>query len=325
MNTNYIDKQILSNFPLVELSYDPIVHKKVHNAHIISAIPHGIRAFAWFTTFKGQYVCFILELNEHNKISKVHRNYYVSFNHELCYQTILYGTFFKHKTQSYFSLQDIFYYKGNNIAKKRFTYKLDLAAHIFQYDINQISYFSNNVIFGLPLMSSSYFDLLKLIKELPYKIKYVQFRYLNRKQGHDVVNMTYVVNNNYYNKEKQTITELIFNIKPDIQNDIYHLHYYHNGSKENYFDIANIPDYKTSVMMNKLFRNIKENRNLDTLEESDDEEEFENNAEDKYVYLDKSCTMTCQYNYKHKRWTPIELAPRSARIVCKKDLPILEK
>ena len=89
MNTNYIDKQILSNFPSVELSYDPIVHKKVHNAHIISAVPHGIRAFAWFTTFKGEYVCFILELNDHNKISKVHRNYYVSFNHELCYQTIL--------------------------------------------------------------------------------------------------------------------------------------------------------------------------------------------------------------------------------------------
>jgi superfamily II DNA/RNA helicase len=41
-----------------------------------------------------------------------------------------------------------------------------------------------------------------------------------------------------------------------------------------YYDVAFIPDYSTSVMMNKLFRNIKENQNLDALEESDDEEEF---------------------------------------------------
>ena len=39
--------------------------------------------------------------------------------------------------------------------------------------------------------------------------------------------------------------------------------------------------------MNSLFRNIKENRNLDLLEESDDEEEFENTSLDKFVDLDK--------------------------------------
>ena len=73
--------------------------------------------------------------------------------------------------------------------------------------------------------------------------------------------------------------EIVFKITPDIQNDIYHLHYYdpqlNEKSTENIFDVAYIPDYKTSVMMNKLFRNIKENANLDALEESDDEAEFE--------------------------------------------------
>ena len=39
-------------------------------------------------------------------------------------------------------------------------------------------------------------------------------------------------------------------------------------------------------MMNTLFRDIKENRNLD-VEESDDEEEFENISLDKFVNLDK--------------------------------------
>ena len=47
--------------------------------------------------------------------------------------------------------------------------------------------------------------------------------------------------------------------------------------------------------MNKLFRNIKENANLDTLEESDDEEEFENTSEDKYVDLEKAIKFQCVY------------------------------
>lgn len=51
--------------------------------------------------------------------------------------------------------------------------------------------------------------------------------------------------------------------------------------------IAAIPDYKTSVFMNALFRNIKENRSLDALEESDDEDEFENTNIDKFVDLTK--------------------------------------
>ena len=60
-------------------------------------------------------------------------------------------------------------------------------------------------------------------------------------------------------------------------------------------------------MMNKLFRNIKENQNLDALEESDDEEEFENDKIDKFVYLDRSFEMSCEYNMKYKRWQPQQL------------------
>lgn len=59
--------------------------------------------------------------------------------------------------------------------------------------------------------------------------------------------------------------------------------------------------------MNCLFRNIKENGNLDSMEESDDEEEFQNEKEDKYVYLDKSFNMLCEYNYKFKKWSPLSV------------------
>ena len=56
---------------------------------------------------------------------------------------------------------------------------------------------------------------------------------------------------------------------------------------------------------NKKFRNIKENNNLDALEESDDEEEFENEKEDRFVFLEKEYKFKCVYNYKFKKWTPI--------------------
>ena len=66
--------------------------------------------------------------------------------------------------------------------------------------------------------------------------------------------------------------------------------------------------------MNNLFRNIKENDNLDAIEESDDEADFEDTREDKYVYLDRSVNIKCHYNYKFKRWVPISLASENDKI-----------
>ena len=62
--------------------------------------------------------------------------------------------------------------------------------------------------------------------------------------------------------------------------------------------------------MNKIFRNIKENRNLDALEESDDDEEFENINEDKFVKLDKSITMECIFNKRWNTYVPLKIVER---------------
>lgn len=123
----------------------------------------------------------------------------------------------------------------------------------------------------------------------------------------------WVEKTNGYNKYK------IFIVSPDIQNDIYYLvdpdasmtNMNNDKNASNVISISNkliasIPDYKTSVMMNALFRNIKENRSLDALEESDDEDEFENTNVDKFVDLTKKIKMKCIFNYKFKKWTPIE-------------------
>ena len=117
----------------------------------------------------------------------------------------------------------------------------------------------------------------------------------------------------------KSYSQQVFKIKPDIQNDIYHL-YCLNNEEEVYYKIAYIPDFKTSVMMNKLFRNIKENDNLDLLEESDDEEEFENEREDRFVHLNTEYKMVCGFNYKFKKWYPITLAQDKLKIIQQSEL-----
>jgi hypothetical protein len=82
-----------------------------------------------------------------------------------------------------------------------------------------------------------------------------------------------------------------------------------------YYGVACIPNYKTSVMMNSLFRKIRENKNLDYIEESDDEEDFQNNAEDKYVDLEKRINMTCVFHRKFKKWTPVSVTDKYAKLV----------
>ena len=67
--------------------------------------------------------------------------------------------------------------------------------------------------------------------------------------------------------------------------------------------------------MNSFFRNIKENRNLDSLEESDDETEFQDMREDKFVDLEKKVSFECVYMPKFRRWVPITASNGRGQII----------
>ena len=73
--------------------------------------------------------------------------------------------------------------------------------------------------------------------------------------------------------------------------------------------------------MNQLFRTIKENNNLDLLEESDSEEEFENINIDKFVHLNKNHYIECEYNNKFKKWMPRNLS--NNKLVTKNNLQLI--
>jgi hypothetical protein len=178
-------------------------------------------------------------------------------------------------------------------------------------------------------------ELLRHIPLLPYSIQYVQFRDNKKHYGNDCFNVIYDANNtNIFKNSTQLLNRpiehcekrvCVFIVRPDIQNDIYHLFTHDANNNEVYNNVACINNYTTSVMMNKLFRNIKENKNLDTLEESDDEEEFENDKEDKFVFLTRSHKMVCQFNHKFRKWTPLRLAQKNEVIITTCECKFIEK
>ena len=321
-------RYFINKFPKIELSYDTILHKKVQ-ANIYILIPNGIKVFAWFTYYKNQNICVIMHLNKYNLIIKVEETV-LSFDKKLSYGTIIYGTYFTHNNVKYITCEDIYYYKGNYVYDNgnsngnsndngnsnsngnetgQYIERLKLLKNIFDSELRQISYTKNFVVLGLPFITNSLKDAFSNITILPYSVKGVLCRDSNKQKEIGII----------LNKEVKQ-TETIFKIKADIEADIYNLYCFND-----FYNMACIPDYKTSVMMNKHFRYIKENAKLDALEESDDEEEFENISEDKFVNLKKIVYMKCMYMKKFRKWKPVECVNFGEKLLTKREIYGLER
>jgi hypothetical protein len=359
--------EILRSFPSnVKFSYEKGTHKKVlSDVYVI--IPRGKKYFVWFTHQNRKNICIFLEIGYQNKIMNMFYRH-VSFDDVLSYGTIFYGTLFKtiegmrqdindkNKWSSeIFSVEDIFYYKGDDISHYTYLNKLNLIKNIFDTKLRyNMAFFNSGVVFGLPVMTTDFTEAYDKAMNLPYSVYSIQYKYFDDKGSSQPFTEFYHFNNNNNNnnnsvgtihgsesqshlsssrvssntvyvnkyndrppattnehiKQKPVSSDIykVFFIKPDLQNDIYYLYQISTTnfdviSKE----IAHIPDYKTSVLMNTLFRNIKENSNLDSLEESDEEEEFENIQIDKFVDLNKIIKMRCIFNYKFKKWVPVSV------------------
>lgn len=305
------------------------------NKEIYFIIPKGKKYLVWFKNNE----CFFLELDAQRKIVTITKK---NVSHAFPNNTILYGTHFYIRkiknnrencdTTYYFTIENIHYYNGLHLDTISVFEKLKKINDFFKQQQQLNSQKQHNAVeIGLPHISSS----LKGASDIKpfYSAFCIQKRHCSN-TSNEYENVFYFnsvntqlyaplpepslapapaiaftaankVNNNGNNGKYK-----FFMVKADIQNDIYHLSN-PDGSANNANPnvenelIASIPDYKTSVMMNSLFRNIKENKSLDALEESDDEDEFENVNLDKFVDLSKKIKMKCIYNYKFKKWTPI--------------------
>jgi len=306
---------ILKDFPNnLKLSYENIVHKKVYDADMIMAIPEGTKYYAWFSTYKNQNVCFFFDIQANQMFIGQ-----TSFDDTLSYGTIFYGTLFYYNKIKCFSIENVLQYKGKYVTDHLYSQKLCIIKECLSKELSQKVIYENYILFGLPVIqqNNDFNQFLNTIETLPYKVSCIYFKHVNN--PHCFLKMNYYKPGNQYKSlnTHHTITKAVFHVTPDIQNDIYHLHTYENG-KMVLFDTAFIPDYTSSVFMNKLFRKIKENSNLDSLEESDDEEEFQNDKIDKFVYLNRTYKMLCEYNIKFKKWVPLSIALKHEKIVSSK-------
>lgn len=312
MDLKYKDKvYLLKNFPKVELCYEKKIYNTVQNSDIYITIPKGLKFFIWFKTFKNKNCCFLLQLGKNKKSIADIQMYKCCFNSILCSGkgTIFYGTIIK-KELTFFNIEDIFYFKGYDIKHYDIFKKINTVSYILDKYIKHSVYSDKYIILGMPVITTDYKNIKKSIESLPYSIYAIQHRNLNnRYRLNEIIN--------------KSVDEIkTFLVEPTLKTDIYQLYFYNKDKLEKHSQ-ALINTYKLSVYMNSLFRNIRENNDLDLIEESDDEEDFENVNPDKNVYLEKKYNFKCVYNKKYNLWTPIELS--TDKISSKKDIYFIEK
>ena len=335
---------LMNRFPTFELSYETISHKKVSSMYnICLAIPLGKKCFIWFTFLEDRDVCLLLHLNKEKKVSRIVDSGISIKNPKISQGTLLYGTIIEEEgVPSIFVTEDIHYFQGIPLKKSNFKERWD-----FLYTLMQSVDSCNTLHIALPVLwANEYTDDYDSPTVIPanqqaqiaYPIHHIQLRpfdkiapflniVINKKinMNNPTVKVEPVRKVSTHEFEVQHIRcdyskpqyryPTVFQVTADIQFDIYHLFVYGKNAKPVYYSVAGIPTYKTSVFMNGLFRKIKENTNIDYIEESDEEDDFQNTDEGKYVDINKVLLVECLFNQKTKKWIPLRLADKYSKIV----------
>jgi hypothetical protein len=262
-------------------------------------IPFGAKVFIWFTYYNNNNVCFIIEKmrNTINVCTK-----FASFNDDLCigkYGTLLYGTIIKNNITpiQYFYAEDIFYYKGSPVRHYEKLQKITYIDDLFK-NLNQNIYATHQLGFCSPCVSTSKENAITLYLKSPfpvYCIISINFKLHNTKCC--FANLKIIA--------QMKVNSKVFLVKPDSTNDIYKLYTVDKNSTHIFDSYALVTTYELSKTMNSIFRIIKENDNLDSLEESDDDDDFENISEYKYIKnLKNDIFMQCDYSTQFNKWIP---------------------
>ena len=333
---------LFSRLPNLELSYEPRLHKKVY-APLYYIIPKGPKALVWYTYWGEQNVCLLVLLNERGNYSDI-KLFPSVFSNKLALGTIIYGTYFQHQRQHFFTSEQLHYYKGAVIKNNNIESFVDL----FKNHIGQVAYTTTSLVVGMPVITATYEEAETQLTVLPYKTygigvykggqaqqqakqqakqqqqpnhaSHMQSKPMQSKQQpkqaqhiqqpqakpHIQVQAKQPqAKQHIQSKQTHPYTQTqLFKVKADLAADTYHLY---APADNKLIGTALVSTYKTSVLLNSLFRHIKENANLDLLEESDDEDEFENTHLDKFVDLEKTVLMECVFSKRFQKWQPVAI------------------
>jgi len=194
---------ILVGFPTTRLSYEAYIHKndKLHVQYDgCFILPKGRRCIVWITEWKTTKVVAVIEINTQGQpgvgpgvgLSSFHRRfqqengwipgairlYDACVDKTLAYGSVFGGTIFRVITKTYFSIHNVYWYKGDLVSPLTLSEHVRLCEHIFyKNEIRQIAYTNHNsIIFGLPVLCYSIDNIESVIQNLPYQVYAIQFR-----------------------------------------------------------------------------------------------------------------------------------------------------
>lgn len=287
------------------------------------AIPLGSKYLFHFSMNEKKQPTFQIKKDgrESNEYISIHS---VRYDPILSQDTLCRGTVIQLENElKLICLENVITYLGNNINQHTWQSKYNILLKIIssistQQDYTYVSKYKKKqkYVFTLPITFKRDVELHQYLRTHKLQFKLYSIEYLHKTScRYDKFDRKLQIKSNTDNttprddsisntasskKHRHSESFKIFTIQAEEKQDIYKLY---NSDFEGY---AHIPRYETSVMMNKLFRKIKENENLDALEESDDEDEFENVSSSKYVNLDVLYQFKCKWNPRFKLWEPYE-------------------
>ena len=309
---------------------------------IAVVVPKGPKSFAWFCSDdQGNDQCIFVELDRRGNPMEAKIRPTV-FNPHLCRGTVLYGTTVQSPAgqHSYFVAEDILRLTGESCAHIPYSDRLTLLIATMDRDLDQSVLSMNFVGFTLPCiftkLSQAIYTFINsnLLAYTPYAIHVWTDRstqMLGTVVGLDAVRRfpvqplilpirrsTETPSGTPSNRTTETpsssrrpirptarhtdtvTTSRILDIRADQEQDTYHYTDPTTGAKQRLL----VNSFVVSVHLNRLFRNIRENIDLDTLEMSDDEETFENTAPDKFVNTEIVKQIPCTYNRRFAAYEP---------------------
>ena len=262
--------------------------------------PFGKKSYIWFSYYESQFLTLLKyadnTLNEFYSLKNdsTNSNDKKDFDNTLYYNNVLLIGYY---ANDYFILDNVLNYNELNWFIQQPDYPLYFQRKLNLYNtiIHKIT--NNNIGFNikLPYITNNYNDIFNNIYNLGYK-PYGIYIHHNKKS------YLYPLSNSTSSVSVKSNKEEIFKITADMEQDIYNLYSVKHDSK--FVGTALIDTYDLSVYMNTYFRNIRENINLDYIEESEPEDDFENDNITKFVNLSKSGLFLCKYNDRFKKWTP---------------------
>ena len=303
------DRIVLPSF---ELSYGLDRHSKVA-PDLFMLAPKGQRVIIAFLSRPDGDSCYICKLDRHSNVCRYTR-VLASFSRELCAGTLLYGVIPSLGScgSNIVLIEDVIHWMGKPVTRDNLVRKCAILEELFQRHLGAAPS-TRYLDFALPVWANSLEDARSLSASLGYEARAI-LGFSSRARGMRPLAATQfqepvAVSRVPSPMKAQILDQAVLVCKALEAQDSYALFARAERGELVSAGHAAVNTIATSVLLNGIFRRIKENSNLDLLEESDSDDEFECVAPDKYVDLNKSVVMMCSFNSMQAAWAPVSVAP----------------